>query len=455
MDVGRAILERLKPWKVALRALRHRNYQLFFAGQGVSLIGTWMQSTALPWLVFQKSGSKLLLGVVAFAGTVPASILTPLAGVISDRVDRRRILIATQTLAMLQAFILSGLVVADVIEVWHIIALGVFLGVIVAFDMPARQAFVVEMIDDRRDLGNAIALNSLMFNGARFVGPALAGVVVGLFGEGPVFAANGLSFLAVIASYFAMKTRPRAHRHAGTHVLSELVEGMRYVFRQPGIRSILLLLSLTSLVGMSYVTLMPAFARDILGGEAQTYGWLLTSIGLGAIVGAIHLATRRDLKGFARKIVLAAAGMSLGLVAFSQSRVFWLSAGLLLVIGFSSMVQMASSNTVVQTLVSDDKRGRMMGLYALCFMGVAPLGNLLTGAVAQRIGAPTTVLLSGLCCLLTVSILAAKLVRVDRMAHPIPAANGVPEEIAEGMRAATGTPPEPLDEPNSPAKPKS
>ena len=443
MGFAQSIFDRLKPWKVALRSLRHRNYRLFFAGQGVSLIGTWMQTTALAWLVYQKTRSMKMLGIVAFATAVPSLLITPLAGVISDRVNRRPILIITQTLAMIQAFVLAALVFTNTLQVWHIVALGIFLGLTVAFDMPTRQAFVVEMIDDRRDLSNAIALNSLMFNSARFIGPAIAGPVIKLFGEGPVFAANGLSYIAVIASYFSMKMHPKPPRRAGARVLAELREGVVYVFTHRGIRSILLLLSLMSLIAMPYGTLMPVFARDILHGDVNTYGWLLTCVGLGAIVGSVHMASRKDVKGFGRKILFAAAAMGVALVLFSQSRFFWLSSALLVVMGFCAIVQMASCNTVVQTLVPDDKRGRVMGLYGLCFLGVAPFGSLLIGWVAERIGAPVTVLFGGFASLLAVAFLASKLVSIDRMVHPMESVAGVPEEIADGLRASTGVPAEP------------
>ena len=448
MGLAQSVLDRLKPWKVALRSLRHPNYRLFFAGQGVSLIGTWMQTTALAWLVYQKTGSPSMLGIVACTSAVPSLIVTPIAGVISDRVSRRPILIITQTLAMIQAFVLAALVVTDTLQVWHIIALGTFLGLTVAFDLPTRQAFVIEMIDDRRDLSNAIALNSLMFNSARFIGPALAGPLIKLFGEGPVFAANGLSYVAVIASYYAMKMHPRPPRRAGTHVLAELREGVLYVFTHRGIRSILLLLSLMSLIAMPYGTLMPVFAADILHGDAKTYGWLLTCVGLGAIGGSLHMASRKDVRGFGRKILFAAAVMGLALVSFSQSPFFALSGALLVVIGFCTIVQMASCNTVVQTLVPDDKRGRVMGLYGLCFLGVAPFGSLLVGWVAERIGAPPTVLLGGVAALLAVACLASKLLSIDRMVHPMVPAAGVPGEIADGLRASTGTPSEPSDNSN-------
>jgi len=453
MTFNDIIRGRIRPLKVALRALRHPNYRLFFFGQGVSLIGTWMQRTAMAWLVYRLTGSKVLLGVVAFAGMLPMSLLTPLAGVISDRVSRRPVLILTQSLAMLQAFVLAALVVADVIRPSHIIALGVFLGLTTAFDMPVRHAFVVEMIDDRRDLGNAIALNSLMFNAARFIGPALAGLLIKLYGEGPVFAVNGLSFLAVIFSYFAMRTRARERRAAGSHLLGELAEGVLYVFRSKPMRAVLMLMAVMSLVSMPYLTLMPVFARDVLGGGAGTLGWLMTATGFGAIVGAAYLASRTDMSRFARRIPAAAVLLGISLAAFAFSRAFWLSILLLLVVGFSMMVLIAASNTVVQLMVSDDKRGRVMGLFALCFQGVAPFGHLLAGGLAQRIGAPTTLFIDGIACVLGATVFLAAVRSVTRTISPPAPTGALPTEVAEGIEAAsTGPPSDPLNSGQSPIK---
>lgn len=474
MNLHRLVLNRLGPLKVALRALRHRNYRIFFVGQGISLTGTWMQRTALAWLVYRMTGSKTLLGVVAFASMFPMFVLAPLAGVLSDRVERRPILILTQSLAMLQAFVLAALVMTHTIQVWHIVALGVFMGLTVAFDMPTRQAFVVEMVNGRQDLGNAIALNSLLFNSARFVGPALAGVLIkvlatsGRGGEGPVFLINGVTFLAVIASYFAMRLPPRTSDGKDKQVWAELVEGVRYAIRSPATRSVLLLLAVVSLAGMPYVTLMPVFARDILHGGAGTLGWLMTSVGMGAVVGALYLASRRDVTGFAGKMVVATGLMSAGLVGFAWSRSFWLSFLLLSVIGFSVMVEIAASNTIVQTIVPDDMRGRVMGLFAMSFLGVAPFGSLLAGAAAQRIGAPATLSIGAAACLIAAAAFTTRLRSFSELARHIPTRRGVPEEIAEGLRAAAsgvaaeladdstpeGTPAEPLPNAAPPHRPR-
>ncbi len=394
--------------KHAVRAFRHPNYRLFFFGQGVSLIGTWMQTTALGWLIYQRTGSKMMLGRVAFASQIPSLLLMPLAGALADRMNRRPILIVSQSVAMLQAFLLTWLVVTDVVEPWHIEALAVLVGITVAFDMPARQAFVVEMLGDRRDLQNAIALNSVMFNSARFIGPALAGLLIYVWGEGPVFAANGLSYLAVIAAYAAMQLPPRRHR-VETYILHEIRDGFLYVFRHRAIRQVLLMIAFFSLVAFPYITLIPVFARDALHGDERTNGWLLASIGFGAIGGALYLASRRDATRLIRVVLLAGSAAAVMLALFSRSSSLWASVAFLAATGFCQMAFTSGANTAVQTLVTDDKRGRLMGFYGLSFIGVAPFGNLLTGAVAQRLGAPNTVLIAACLSFVAMLLFAIKL----------------------------------------------
>ena len=381
------------------RALHHRNYRLFFGGQGISLIGTWMQQIAMSWLVYHLTRSAFLLGVVGFSSQICSFFFSPFAGVLSDRWNRHHILVITQSFAMIQAFILAFLTLTGVITVHHIILLAIFLGLVNAFDMPTRQAFVVEMVERREDLGNAIALNSFLFNGARLVGPSIAGILIAILGEGMCFLLNGISFLAVIIALLAMKMRPDEGEHKKTQIMKGLREGFTYAFGFVPIRSILFLLGWISLVGMANTTLMPVFARDILHGGPQTFGFLMAAIGVGAVIGAIYLASRKSVLGLGRMIAIASGIFGMGLIAFSFSRVLWLSLFLLLLTGFGMMVQMVSSNTVLQTIVDDNKRGRVMSLYAMSFMGAGPFGSLLGGSLASKIGVPSTLMIAGASCI--------------------------------------------------------
>lgn len=399
--------------KFVLRSFRYRNYRLFFGGQGISLLGTWIQHIAISWLVYRLTNSALLLGIVGFAGQIPTFLLTPFAGVLADRWNRHRILVVTQTLAMLQAFILALLVLTGSITIWQIISLTVFLGLVNAFDMPARQSFVIEIIEKREDLGNAIALNSSMFNGARLLGPSLAGVLISAVGEGICFLLNGISYLAVISALLAMNVQPKRIEIKKAHLVQGLKEGFAYAYNFAPIRFILLLLALVSLVGMPYSVLMPVFAKEILHGGPHTLGFLVGFAGMGALVGAVFLASRRSARGLEKIIPLAACIFGIGLVIFSQSNVLWLSLLFMLLTGFGMMVQMASSNTVLQTIVDDDKRGRVMSIYTMAFMGMAPFGSLLAGGLASRIGAPNTLLIGGFATILGAIVFACKLSVVE------------------------------------------
>jgi MFS family permease len=405
--------------KSVVRALRHRNYRLFFGGQGISLIGTWMQRIAIPWLVYRLTDSPFLLGFVGFAGQIPGFILLPFAGVLADRWNRRRLLFLTQTLLTIQALVLSFLVLTGTVQVWHVVVLSLFFGTAFAFDIPTRQSFLMDMIGDKEDLGNAVALNSSIVTGARLLGPSLAGILIGLVGEGICFLINGISYLAVIAALLAMKIPSRDLQPENSRVWDGLKEGFAYASGFAPIRVILVLLALVSLMGMPHMVLMPVFAKNVLQGGPHALGFLMGAGGLGSMVGAIYLASRSTVLGLGKIILISVILFGLGLVAFSFSRVLWLSLVLIFVAGFGHMVQMASSNTILQTISDDDKRGRVMSFYAMAFSGMMPFGSLLGGLLASNIGAPATVLIGGIACLLGAAVYARRLPALRKMIHPI------------------------------------
>jgi MFS family permease len=423
--------------RVIFRSLQYRNYRLFFGGQSISLIGTWIQRIALPWLVYRLTGSAFLLGIVGFAGQIPTFLLAPFAGVLSDRWNRYFILIVTQILAMIQAVILTILFFSGKIQVTHIIILSILLGCINAFDIPARQAFVIEMVEKSRDLGNAIALNSSMVHGARLLGPSIAGVLIASTGEGICFLLNGLSYIFVIASLMLMKVKPRERKIKNVKVLFALKEGFSYTFGFTPIKSIILLLGLISLMGMPYAVLMPVFAKEILHGGSHTFGFLMGASGVGAFLGAIYLASRRTVLGLGKIIPLSAGVFGLGLVTFSLSRLFMFSLILMVVIGLGMMLQMASSNTIIQTIVDDDKRGRVMSIYAMAFMGTAPFGSFMAGSMASVIGAPNTLLIGGIMCFGGALIFASRLGELRKKVRPIYIKLGILKEVAEGIQSVT------------------
>jgi MFS family permease len=421
-----------------LRALAHRNYRLFFSGQSVSLIGTWMTRIATSWLVYRLTGSALLLGVVGFAGQIPSFLLAPFAGVLVDRWNRHRLLVVTQVLAMVQSFALAVLALSGLIRIWHIILLSIFQGVINAFDMPARQAFVVEMVEKREDLANAIALNSSMVNAARLLGPSIGGLIIAAVGEGWCFMLDGISYLAVIASLLAMKVTPRVMKTGRrANVIEQFREGWRYVSGFPPIRKILLLLALVSLIGMPYTVLMPVFANEILRGGPNTLGLLMAASGVGALTGAMFLAARKSVLGLGKYIPLMTGAFGAGLMAFSLSRALWLSLLLMIVTGLGFMVQMAVSNTLIQTLVEDDKRGRVMSFYTMAFMGTAPFGSLLAGSAAHSFGAPHTLLVGGAGCLVGALWFALSLPALRRDVVPIYVKMGIMPEVAAGIQSSS------------------
>lgn len=420
-----------------LRAMRSRNYRLFFIGQSISLTGSWLTRIATSWLVYRLTNSPLLLGAVAFAGQIPTFLFAPLGGVLVDRLDRHRILLITQTLAMVQSFLLAYLALTETIGVMQILVLNAFQGGINALDTPARQAFVVEMVEDPGDLPNAIALNSVMFNGARLFGPSVAGVLIATVGEGGCFLLDGFSYLAVIGSLAAMTLRPRGFPDRNAQLLQGMKEGFAYTFGFAPTRTILLLLGLVSVMGTPYTVLLPIFARDILRGGPVALGCLAAAPGLGALAGGVYLASRRTVLGLGRLIAVAGVLFSVALMAFSMSRFFWLSLLLLLVAGFGMIAQTAASNTILQTIVEEDKRGRVMSVYTMAFMGMAPFGSLLAAELTSEIGAAHTILAGGVCCLLGSALFAARLRALRRMVRPIYVQRGI---IADAMSAMQGPP---------------
>jgi MFS family permease len=421
-------------WSASLRALAHRNFQLFFGGQLISLVGTWMQTVAQSWLVYRLTGSALLLGSVGFASQIPVFIMAPVGGTVADRSNRHRVVVITQIASMILALILAALTLTHHIRVWHIFVLAALLGVVNAFDIPGRQAFLVDMVG-KEDLMNAIALNSSMFNGARIIGPAVAGILVSRIGEGWCFFANGISYIAVIVGLLLMKVHsvPRSKTDSP---LEDIKEGFRFVSRTKPIRALLLLLGLVSLVGMPYAVLMPVFADRILHGGAKGLGILMGFTGIGALMGAFTLALREGVKGLGRLVAMMCGTFGVSLILFSFSTHFWLSAILLIPVGFSMMLQMASSNTLIQSMVPDALRGRVMALYSMMFMGMAPFGALLGGALADRFGAPVTVAMGGAASVLGAIVFGKMLPSFRTEARELILAQGVAGgEPAGGMTA--------------------
>jgi MFS family permease len=423
------------------RALTHHNYRLYFVGQGVSLIGTWMTRLATGWLVYRLGGeaAAFRLGLVGFAGQIPTFFLAPLAGVLIDRWNRHRTLVVTQILSLVQSTLLA-LVAFHGGEGDHVIAvivaLSVFQGFINAFDMPARQVLLVEIVTRPEDLPNAIALNSFLVNGGRLIGPALAGVLIALVGEAWCFTIDAVSYLAVIAALLLMTLSPANRKVNSAPLLRNLSEGFRYAFGFAPIRTLLLLLAVVSFLGMPYTVLLPLFAADVLEGGPYGLGMLTASSGVGALAGALFLASRRSVLGLGRVIVVAAAVFGLGLLAFAFSRSLWLSLPAMMAVGFGMMVQLAASNTILQTIVDEDKRGRVMSFYTMAFMGMAPFGSLCAGLAAGRWGAPATVAMSGAGCLAGGLLFAWTLPQLRSLVRPIYSRLGIVPEVATGMHAA-------------------
>lgn len=432
--------------KIIFRSFQYRNYRLFFSGQSVSLIGTWIQRIATPWLVYHLTGSVFLLGVVGFVGQIPTFLIAPFAGVMTDRWNKYQLLIATQVAAMIQALILAALYFSGKIQVWQIVMLNAFLGCVNAFDVPVRQSFVIQMVGRKEDLGNAIALNSLMVNGARLIGPTIAGMLIAFAGEGICYLLNGISYIFVIVSLLMMKVAPvEIIKKNNPRIFREMKEGFVYTFSNPPLKSIILLLAVVSLMGMQYSVLMPVFAKEILHGGSHTFGFLMGATGLGAFIGAFYLASRKDAVGLSKMIPVAAAVFGIGLIAFSFSYFLTVSLILMTVVGFGWMLQIAASNTVLQTIVDDDKRGRVMSLYTMAFMGSAPFGSFLAGWTATLIGVKITYMIGGFACILGATLYLRGIRGIKKLIRPLYVKLGfIPPEISSGIQSATdlSTPPE-------------
>lgn len=398
-----------------------------------------MQQIAMGWLVYRLTNSPFMLGVVGFSSQIPIFILSPFAGVIADRGNRHRIIIVTQILAMAQALTLALLTFTGAVQVWQVIVLGIFLGCISALDIPTRHSFVVEMVEGKEDLSNAIALNSLIFNAARLIGPSIAGILIALAGEGVCFLLNGISYLAVIVSLVAMKIKPRQSAVKHPHVLKGLKEGFLYSFGFVPIRMILLLLGMMSLMGASYVVLLPIFAKDILKGGPSTLGFLMASAGIGALVATAYIASRKNVLGLEKTLPVSAMIFALGLAGFALSRNLTLSFLLLAAVGFGFMANMAVNNTILQTITDDDKRGRVMSFYTASFMGMSPLGSLFAGMIASRIGAANTLIIGGLFCILAALAFAGKMKVLRDKIHPIYRRIGIIPEVSTAIDSVTTT----------------
>ena len=422
---------RLKSVQFLLRSLHSRNYRLFFMGHGISLIGTWMQQVAVSWLIYRLSGSGFLLGVVAFSAQFPAFLMAPVAGVVIDRCNRQRLFLITQICSMFQATLLAFFVLSGFIQIWQIIVLSSFLGFINAFDMPLRQSLVIDLVEKKEDLSNAIALNSSLFNSARLIGPSIAGVLVASLGEGVCFAINAISYLAVIVAITAIRIPLNPPVKTNRRIFRELKEGFDYVCHFIPIRNILALFALTSFMGMPYVILLPVFAREILRGDARTYGFLMAAIGIGALCSTLYLASRRNVLGLTRVISVSAAAFGFFVICFAFSSNLFISLVLLFLAGFAVIAQIASSNTILQTIVDNDKRGRVMSFYTMALMGSAPLGGLAAGYISAQIGVRGTLAMCGLGCLAGAIIFARTLPAMHAIINPIYEKMGILSEADE------------------------
>ena len=408
----------------AFRSLKHRNFRLFFSGQLISLVGTWMQTIAEAWLIYRLTGSSVLLGLLGFVSQIPIFLLSPIGGLAADRWPRQRVVISTQVASMTLGFTLAALTLTGRIRVWEIIVLATLLGVVNAFDVPARQSFLIEMVG-REDLLNAIALNSTMFNGARVAGPAVAGLLVAQIGEGWCFFLNGVSYIAVIAGLLMLRIEKSLAAHDGSTPFEKLREGLRFVRHATPIRTLLLLLGLVSFTALPFSVLVPIFADRILHGGASAYGNLMGAVGFGAMCGAFTLALRQQLRGFGNIVAYSAIGLGVSLTLFGASRWYWFSLIALALAGYAMMMQFTSANTLIQAMVPDQLRGRVMSLYSMMFLGMSPLGSLVAGKMAQYIGAPITVAVGGLISLIGGVVFALKWPSMRAPARELVAAQGM------------------------------
>jgi MFS family permease len=423
--------------RTVFRSLQYRNYRLFFSGQSVSLVGTWLQRIAMPWLVYHMTGSAFLLGVVSFAGQIPTFLLAPIAGVVTDKFSRYKVILITQVVSLVQALMLAVLSLAGTLHLWQLVALSIALGCINAFDVPARHSFVIEMVEKKEDLGNAIALNSLMFNGARLIGPSVAGIMLATTGEGICFLLNALSYIFVIMSLLMMKVEKKEIRRKESNFIKEMNEGLVYTFGFAPIKYLLYLLALVSLLGSSYQVLMPVFAKEILHGGSDTFGYLMGTAGFGALLGALFLASRETVLKLGRLIPAATALFGAGLVALSFVKLFSISAVLMVFIGLGLMLQSAASNTILQTITDDDKRGRVLSFYTIAVMGTAPFGSLLAGFLAKVAGTPAAILIGGVSCLTGAFLFLRKLPELKNLVRPVYVKMGIIPEMATGIQTAS------------------
>jgi len=402
-----------------LRALRHRDFRLFFAGQGFSQIGTWLQLIATSWLVYRLSDSAFMLGLAAFAMQIPFLVLAPIAGVFVDRLDRRRVLMATNSIAAAQAILMFAVVALGVVQPWHLIAGNLVLGIVNACDAPARQSILIQLVGGRQDLANAIALNSIMMNLARFVGPMLGGVLIAALGERWGFGANALSYFGMIWALSRVRSTASTHAPRESGVLRQLAAGARYAFGFLPARSALLLLAATSLTVNSYVALMPWFAREAFHGDSSMLGVLISAAGLGAVSGMLYLAMRTSVRGLFRLIAVTSCISGAALLVFSFSSSLWLALPALYCVGFGLMLTAASTNTVLQTIVPDELRGRVASLYVMSFIGMSPIGALVTGWVAERLGPPLTLGACGIAAVAAAGVYASRLSAIRREIRPV------------------------------------
>ncbi|MCL1973637.1 MAG: MFS transporter [Bacteroidetes bacterium] len=414
-------------------SLRSRNYRLYFTGQCISLIGTWMQQVAMSWLIYRLTGSVLLLGTVAFINQIPSFLISIFAGVITDRFERRRILLITQGLFMFAALSTATLVLTGLIQVWQIMVFSLFAGIVTAFDAPTRQSMVVEMVDRKEDLSNAIALNSAIFNAARLIGPSVAGMLIALVGEGYCLLIDGISYTAVIGALLMMRMPEHPKKEKQEKILSGFVNGFRYCYGYLPIRILLIMVALISLFGLQFIVLVPAFAKDVLSGDSHTQGFILSSIGAGALTGAIYLAARKSVLGLGKVVSITGVLLGIGMIAVSFMTLHWMVFALLVPTGFAMITALASCNTLLQTLTDDDKRGRVMGFYAMAMVGMAPFGSLFYGSVAKWIGVQHALLVGG--CLCVVGALCFEHWRpvIRRLARRVQVQQGIVPEIAKGI----------------------